>query len=69
MRQITLHIKDNKFQFFLELIKSLDFVHIDDQGDSKDAILKNIKKGLEEVKLAKQGKLKTTSAKDFLDEL
>lgn len=52
----------------MELVKSLDFVQVDD-GDSKEAILSNIKKGLEEVKLARQGKLKTTPAKDFLDEL
>ena len=31
--------------------------------------LTNIKKGLEEVQLYKKGKLKTVSAKDFLDEL
>lgn len=35
----------------------------------KEEILNNIKQGLEEVKLFKLGKLKTTSAKDFLNEL
>lgn len=69
MKQVTLNIKEGKFQFFMELVRSLDFVQINDDGDSKEAILSNIKKGLEEVKLAKQGKLKTTPAKDFLDEL
>jgi hypothetical protein len=68
MKQVTLNIKENKFRFFMELVKSLDFVQVDD-GDSKEAILSNIKKGLEEVKLARQGKLKTTPAKDFLNEL
>ncbi len=33
------------------------------------AILKNIKQGLKEVQLYKDGKLKATSAKDFLNEL
>lgn len=69
MKQVTLNIKESKFQFFMELVRSLDFVQVDDDGDSKEAILSNIKKGLEEVKLAKQGKLKTTPAKDFLNEL
>lgn len=69
MKQVILNIKENKFQFFMELVKSLDFVQVDDEGDSKEAILSNIKKGLEEVKLARQGKLKTTPAKDFLNEL
>ncbi len=35
----------------------------------KSNLEKNIKKGLEEVQLFKKGKLKTTSAKDFLNEL
>ena len=69
MKQVTLNIKENKFRFFMELVKNLDFVQVDDEGDSKEAILSNIKKGLEEVKLARQGKLKTTPAKDFLNEL
>jgi len=33
------------------------------------ATIKNIKAGLKEFELLKQGKLKTTSAKDFLNEL
>jgi len=41
----------------------------DDEEDSKEAIIDNIKRGLEEVKLAKQGKLKTTPARDFFNEL
>ena len=37
--------------------------------EPEEDILLNIKKGLEEVKLFKKEKLKTTSAKDFLNEL
>lgn len=33
------------------------------------AILNNIKQGLKEVQLYKEGKLKATSAKDFLNEI
>ena len=29
MKQVTLNIPDNKYQFFLELIKSLNFITID----------------------------------------
>jgi len=56
MKRISLNIKESKFQFFMELIKSLDFVQVDDDGDSREAILKNVKKGLKEVKLAKKRK-------------
>ena len=67
MKQITLNIKDDKFQFFMELIKSLDFVQVEENndGDTKEAILSNIKNGLEEVKHFKQGKLKNTSESLF----
>ena len=71
MKEVTLHIKESKFSFFMELIKSLDFVHVEekDKGDTKEAVLHNLKAGLEEVKKFKKGKLKTTSAKAFLNEL
>ena len=71
MKEITLHIKDSKFRFFMELIKSLDFVKVDekDMGDGKEAVLHNLRNGLHEVKQFKKGTLKTTSAKVFLDEL
>lgn len=38
-------------------------------SDSKKDLLNNIQQGLKEVKLIEEGKLKPTSAKDFLDEL
>lgn len=71
MSQVILNIPDNKVPFFIELVSNLKFVkkiEIDDEP-TKEQILNNIKTGLEEVKLFKQGKLKTTSAKDFLNEL
>ena len=53
----------------MELVRSLDFIQVNDGSDSKETILNNIKNGLEEVKLAKQDKLKINPAKDFLNEL
>jgi hypothetical protein len=70
MKQITLNIKDSKFKFFLELIKNFDFVQVEEnEGDAKEAILANIKQGLEEVKLVQEGKMKSRPAKELLDEL
>lgn len=69
MKQVTLNIPENKYQFFLELVKSLNFVKVEEDGDSKEDIIANLKQGLKEVQLHKQGKLKTTPAKDFLNEL
>ncbi len=71
MKQVTLHIPDNNFPFFIELAKSLQFVKkIEDVKDSsKQEVIQNVKKGLTEVSFFKKGKLKTTTAKDFLNEL
>lgn len=71
MKQVTLHIPDSNYPFFLELAKSLQFVKKIEplEKPTKKQVLQNIKAGLEEVQLYKKGKLKTTSAKDFLNEL
>ena len=71
MRQVTIYTTDKEYSHFVELAKNLHYVkkiETDDEHDIED-ILENIKAGLEEVKLFKKGKLKTTSAKDFLNEL
>ena len=70
MKHLILNIKENNYQFFLELIKNFDFIEIsENEGDSKEEIIQNLEKGFEELKLYKQGKLKTTAAKSFLNEL
>jgi hypothetical protein len=70
MKKVTLTIQDTKFQFFMELIKNLDFVKVEeDEGDSKEEIIANLKQGFKELNLYKQGKLQTTPAKEFLNEL
>lgn len=71
MKQITLNIPDKKVPFFWELVNNLGFVKkvTTDDEPTKQQILDNIKAGLQEVQLYKKGKLKTTSVKDFLNEL
>jgi hypothetical protein len=70
MKQVVLNIKEDKYRFFLDLVKNFDFVQIEGtEGDSKKDILKNLTRGFKDLNLYKQGKLKTTPAKDFLNEL
>lgn len=70
MKQIVLNVNEGKYPFFIELIKNLDFVQIDqEEGDSRKDIEENLAKAFKDLKRYKQGKLKTTSAKDFLNEL
>jgi len=70
MKQLTLKIENSKYHFFLELLKNLDFVQIETiEEDSKEEIFKNIKEGFKDLKKYKEGKLETTLAKDFINEL
>lgn len=71
MRCLKIYTTDKNYNHLVELAQNLQYVkkiETDKNQDSEDN-LSNIKAGLEEVKLFKQGKLKTTSAKDFLNEL
>ena len=53
MKQLTINIKDNKYSFFLELIKSMDFVSIADNEDWYESLSandkKSIQKGIEDI--------------------
>lgn len=70
MKQVVLNIKKGKYRFFMELVKSLDFVQVDeDAGDSKEEITANLTQAFKELKLYKEGKLKGVPAKKLLDEL
>ena len=71
MRQVTVYTTDKEYNHFVKLAKNLHYVKKveTDEEDTKEEIIKNIKASLEEVRLFEKGELKTTSAKDFLDEL
>ncbi len=70
MRQVTIYTTDKEYQHFLELARNLHYVkRIEVDEKSINENLENIKVGLEEVNQFKKGKLKTTKAKDFLNEL
>jgi hypothetical protein len=66
MKQVTLNVADSKFNAFLEFIKTLDYVKIE---DSEEKALEELQNSLRQVKLMKEGKLPKQLAKDFLDEL
>ena len=71
MRHVTVYTTDKEYNHFLELAKNLHYVKKIETDDEsiEDNVLDNIKAGLKEVSLFKKGKLKTTSANDFLNEL
>ena len=68
--KLVLDIKDEKVAFFLELLKNFSFVKkVTPVTDKKSRLKEEIKEAVEEVKLAKAGKKKLQSARDFLNEL
>jgi hypothetical protein len=68
MTQITLNIKyKRKLSFFLELLKNLDFVEV--ENTSKISLKEEIKEAVEEVNQIKEGKLKPKSFDEFINEL
>lgn len=70
MKYISLTIPDNKYPFFMELVKNLRFVKVQEASvDTEEEVLKGIEQGFREVKLIEEGKMTSRPAKDFLNEL
>ena len=67
--KILLDIKDNKAAFFMEILKNFSFVKATKLTESKAEFLEEFKEAVDEVKLAKQGKIELQSAREFLNEL
>ena len=65
MKQLTLKINDNKFQTFLEFIKTMDYVEVQ-EVDQSFAELQN---SLKQVKMMQEGEIEKQLAKGFLNEL
>jgi len=53
----------------MEMLKNFSFVKATALTDSKAEFLQEFKEAVDEVKLAKEGKIKLQSARDFLNEL
>lgn len=68
MTTVKLNIADNKLSFFLELVRSFDFVEIE-EIDSNEAIRENIRQGWREVQMIEKGTLKAKPISALLDEL
>lgn len=68
--KVLLEIEDKKAPALMEILKDLKYVKARRIKETKkEAFLKGLKEAVEEVKLAKQGKIKLKSAKALLNEL
>lgn len=72
MKQVTLNIPDNKYHFFMELVKSLGFVKVPNEAKSKDKqreFVEGTKNSLKQVEQHLKGEIELKSADQLLDEL
>ena len=71
--KLLLNIRDDKAGFLLELLHNFPFVTTEEVPDATERteaqILEDLREALEEVKLAKEGKIELQSARDFLNGL
>ena len=72
MKQVTLHIPDEKYPLFMEFAKSIDFIKkidVQDKEPTKELILQGVKQAVKEINLVKAGKLKAKDARQLIHEL
>ncbi len=69
--KLILDISDNKFLFFMELIRSFDYIRVvkEVRDEPKSQLINDLAEAFNDVKLYEQGKKKLKSAKDLLNEL
>lgn len=70
--KVILDIKENnRIPFFMEMIKSLDYISVikEVREERKSQFITDLAEAFNDVKLYEQGKKKLKSAKDLLNEL
>lgn len=67
--KVILDIKDSKAAFVMELLGSLSFVKAKPLSDENAVLMDEIKEAVKDLKLVRQGKLKSRPARDLINEL
>jgi hypothetical protein len=67
--KVLVEIKDSKAAFIMELLNNFSFVKAKPITNEKALLMEEIKEAVENVKLAKQGKLKAKPLNELLNEL
>jgi hypothetical protein len=67
--KVILDIKDHKADFVMELLRNLSFVKAETISPAKAQFFKELKASIDEVGLAKKGKVKLKTAEQLLNEL
>jgi len=67
--KVILDIKDDKAEFFMELLKNFSFIQARPLTPYKAEVLEGLKEAVEEVNQVKAGKKKAQPLSEFLNEL
>jgi len=67
--KLLVEIRNNKAAFVMELLNNFSFVKAKPITNEKALLLEEINEAVENVKLAKQGKLKAKTLNELLNEL
>lgn len=69
--KVILDVRDNRMMYFMELVKSLDYIRVikEIKDEDKSQFVADLAESFNDVKLHQQGKKKLKSAKDLLNEL
>jgi hypothetical protein len=67
--RVLLDIKDNKAVHLMEVLKGLSYVKAKTISNEKAVLIEEIKEGIENLELAKKGKLKLKTARELYNEL
>lgn len=67
--KVILDIKDSKASFVLELLSNLKFVKAKPISSYKSEIFEGLNDAVEEINLAKEGKLELKKASELFDEV
>ena len=67
--KLLVDIRDNKAAFLMELLSNFSFVKAKPITKESALLLEEIKEAVENLKLAKQGKLKAKPLNELLNEL
>ncbi len=72
MKQIILNVPDNKYSFFMELVKNLGFVKVQKEGELSESqleFIKGIKKSLKQAEKHLKGDITLKIADQLYNEL
>jgi hypothetical protein len=67
--KVLLDIKDNKAMPLLEVLKGLSYVKTKTISNEKASLMEEIKEAVDNLALARKGKMKLKSARDLYSEL